>query len=46
VGVINDFNFTSLHHQVEPLVLEYNPWATDDLFIKIKAGKTAEAISF
>jgi putative ABC transport system permease protein len=46
VGVINDFNFTSLHHQVEPLVLEYNPWATGDLFIKIKAGKTAEAISF
>jgi putative ABC transport system permease protein len=25
VGVIKDFNYTSLHHQVEPLVLQYNP---------------------
>jgi len=46
VGVIKDFNFTSLHHQVEPLVLQYNPWATGNLFIKIRAGKTAEALSF
>lgn len=46
VGVINDFNFTSLHHQVEPLVLEYNPWSTGNLFIKVRAGKAAEAISF
>jgi putative ABC transport system permease protein len=46
VGVIKDFNFTSLHHQVEPLVLEYNPWATGSLFIKIRPGKTAEALSF
>ena len=46
VGVINDFNYTSLQHQVEPLVLQYNPWGTDDLFIKIRAGKTVETISF
>jgi putative ABC transport system permease protein len=46
VGIIKDFNYTSLHHQVEPLVLQYNPWATGSLFIKISAGKTPETLSF
>jgi putative ABC transport system permease protein len=46
IGIINDFNYTSLQHQVEPLVLQYDPWSTDDLFIKIKAGKTVPTISF
>jgi putative ABC transport system permease protein len=46
VGIIKDFNYTSLHHQVEPLVLQYNPWATGSLFIKIRAGKVPEALGF
>lgn len=46
VGVIHDFNFTSLQHEVEPLVLQYNPEGTGNLFIKIRAGKTSETISF
>ena len=46
VGIIKDFNYTSLHHQVEPLVLQYNPWSTGNLFIKIRAGKIPETISF
>lgn len=46
VGVIDNFHFASLHHQVEPLVLEYKPWWTGNMLIKIKAGKTAEAIDF
>jgi putative ABC transport system permease protein len=46
VGIIKDFNYTSLHHQVEPLVLQYNPWATGSLFIKIRAGKIPETLSF
>jgi putative ABC transport system permease protein len=46
IGVIKDFHFASLHHQVEPLVLEYNPWWTGTLVIKLRAGKTAEAIQF
>ncbi|HEX4852168.1 MAG TPA: FtsX-like permease family protein, partial [Puia sp.] len=46
VGIIKDFHFASLHHQVEPLVLEFRPWWTRTLLIKIRAGKDAEAIEF
>jgi putative ABC transport system permease protein len=46
VGIIKDFHFASLHHPVEPLVLMYKPQWTGNLLIKIRAGKTAEAIDF
>ena len=46
VGVIQNFNFTSLHHEVEPLVLQYDPWSTGSLFIKIRAGKTIAGLQF
>ncbi|AXY74890.1 ABC transporter permease [Paraflavitalea soli] len=46
VGVVKDFHFASLHHQVEPLVLEYKPEWTGSMFIKIKPGNPAATISF
>ncbi len=46
VGVIKDYNFASLHNQVEPLVLEYKPDWTGNLLVKIRAGKTAATINF
>jgi putative ABC transport system permease protein len=46
VGVIGNFHFASLHHQIEPLVLEYKPLWTGSMLIKIKAGKTREAVDF
>lgn len=46
VGVIQDFHFASLHHQIEPLVLEYKPKWTGTMFIKTKAANTASLISF
>ena len=46
VGIIKDFNFASLHNQIEPLVLEYKPEWTGNLLLKIKAGKTASAVNF
>ena len=46
VGVIKDYNFASLHNQVEPLVLEYKPDWTGNLLVKIRPGKTAETINF
>jgi len=46
VGVVKDFHFASLHHQIEPLALAYNPWWTGTLFVKIRAGKTPETIEF
>lgn len=46
VGVMRNFHFASLQHQIEPLVLEYRPQWTGSLLVKIKAGKTPEAIDF
>ena len=46
IGVIKDYNFASLHSQIEPLVLEYKPEWTGNLLVKIRAGKTAETINF
>jgi putative ABC transport system permease protein len=46
IGVTEDFHFASLHHQVEPLVLQYKPEWTGTMFIKIRAGKIPESINF
>jgi putative ABC transport system permease protein len=36
VGVVNDFNFASLHSIVEPLVIQYNPYEANYLLIKAR----------
>ncbi|HWV72843.1 MAG TPA: FtsX-like permease family protein, partial [Pseudosphingobacterium sp.] len=46
IGVIKNYNFESLHHQIEPLVLEYNPQQTTNIFIKIKGDKTIKTVDF
>jgi len=46
VGVIKDFHFASLHHQVEPLVLQYKPEWSGNMLIKIRSGRTTETIDF
>ena len=46
IGIVKDFNFASLHNRIEPLVLEYRPQWTGSLLVKIKAGKTAQALAF
>jgi putative ABC transport system permease protein len=46
VGIMKDFHFTSLHNQIEPLVLEYKPKWTGNLLVRIKAGKSSEAVAF
>jgi putative ABC transport system permease protein len=37
VGVVNDFNFASLHSSVEPLVIQYNPFQANYLLLKVRA---------
>jgi putative ABC transport system permease protein len=46
VGVVEDFNFASLHSPIEPLVIRYNPWPMEYLFVKIKKNKLAQTISY
>lgn len=38
VGVVNDFNFMSLHNPLEPLVLAYNPNGGRNLSVRLAKG--------
>ena len=47
IGVVKDFNFTSLHQKIEPLTLPFEAYASRYLSIKIKSkdlNKTIEQI--
>jgi putative ABC transport system permease protein len=46
VGVVKNFNFASLHHQIEPLVMEYKPEWNDNLLVRIRAGRTPQTIAW
>jgi len=46
VGVVKDYHFVSLHDEIEPLIMEYEPGAMSYLTLKIRAGKTSEALAF
>jgi len=46
VGVVKDFNFASLHAGVEPLVIQYNPYRTNYVLVKVKGGSLPATIAF
>lgn len=46
VGVVNDYHFASLHNEIEPLVIEYDPGWLNHLVLKIRAGKSKETIEY
>ncbi|MEJ7645325.1 MAG: ABC transporter permease [Chryseolinea sp.] len=46
VGVVKDYHFASLHEEIEPLIMEYEPGAIGYLTLKIRAGKTTEGLEF
>ncbi len=46
IGVIKDYNYSSLRDQVEPLILEFDKPSNPYLGIKIQERKTKEALSF
>lgn len=46
VGVTENFNFNSLHHQVNTLAISLHPgWGYDEMSIKIEAGNITETIN-
>jgi putative ABC transport system permease protein len=45
VGVVKDFNFASLHRNIEPLTLPFSPYASRYLTLKIKPENMTETIS-
>lgn len=45
VGVLKDFHFNSMHQAIEPLIMRLDEnWNWGTLLVRIKAGKTKEAI--
>jgi putative ABC transport system permease protein len=46
IGIVKDFHFKSLHHQIEPILIHNNPEAIINLSIKISEHNMAETIRF
>lgn len=46
VGVIKDYNYASLHHEIEPIVIGYRPFWAGTMLVRLEAGKTQEAVAY
>jgi putative ABC transport system permease protein len=46
VGVVGDFNFASLHSPIEPLVIQYHPFAGNYLMVKVKKNQLPQTIEY
>ncbi|MEM1319094.1 MAG: ABC transporter permease [Bacteroidota bacterium] len=44
IGVMKNFNFGSLHQEIEPLILRMAPSAMPNIFIRLKAGNLTEQL--
>ena len=44
IGVIKDFNFTSLHSQISPLIIYCDPNEIKQLLVRIKPGDVSQTI--
>jgi putative ABC transport system permease protein len=45
IGVVEDFKFASLHNQVEPLVLHYQPARARYMLVKLQPGQAGPALA-
>jgi len=45
IGVVKDFNFTSLHRGIEPMTLPLVPYASRFLSLKVKSDNLQQAVS-
>lgn len=46
VGVIKDFNYASLHNEIEPIVISYRPYWVGTMLVRLEAGRTQEAVAY
>lgn len=44
VGVVEDYHFATLHAEIEPMVIEFDPESTSNLVFRIRSGKATEAL--
>ena len=45
IGVIKDFHYQSLHHEVEPLILFLSSWKLPHIAVKLHAGNPDRAVA-
>ncbi|TKK68276.1 FtsX-like permease family protein [Ilyomonas limi] len=46
VGVVKDFHFSSLHQQIEPLIIRLDEnWSWGTILVRVKGGQTKQAIA-
>ena len=41
IGVVKDFHFASMRHQIEPLIMSFNPEANTNLSVRLSEGNIA-----
>src|SRR5690606_9780044 len=46
VGVLKDFNYASLHNEIEPIVISYRPNWVGTMLVRLEAGRTKEAVEY
>ncbi len=46
IGIMNDFNFASLHQAIEPLVLDYRPTWVRYLIVKFQGATVPEVLKY
>lgn len=44
IGIVKDFNYTSLHNRIEPLVFYLSPSNSENMFIKIRGNNILNTI--
>jgi putative ABC transport system permease protein len=46
LGVLKDYNYASLHNNIDPLVLDYRPSRANYMLVKIQGGNIPEALEY
>ncbi|MCB9315562.1 MAG: ABC transporter permease [Lewinellaceae bacterium] len=45
VGVVKDFNFSSLHDAIEPVVLRMSPWTLPNIVVRLHPGDVSDQLA-
>lgn len=46
IGVVNDYHFASLHSEIEPILMEFNPNRISFLLVRFESGSAGAGIPF
>lgn len=46
IGIIQDFHFRTLHHQIAPMILTIAPWWSSNVFIRINRNNIPATLDF